>query len=169
MKYIYGLHTGLLFKRFEVYPFLSFPSYGFHRIDAFRFAGSFFSSKQEPIQKTSASSVKKLLGVGGKIPSKPSSKLSCRKPLKLSTAAPLYHHRNDLFVLQTIDEQVPTEDPNGYHLRGVNLGSWMVLEPWITPSMFFQFLGKVRVVLKYCTTYVSRFQPFQNIQGCVQL
>lgn len=39
-----------------------------------------------------------------------------------------------------------TEDPNGYHLRGVNLGSWMVLEPWITPSMFFQFLGKVGAV-----------------------
>lgn len=27
-------------------------------------------------------------------------------------------------------------------LAGVNLGSWMVLEPWITPTMFFQFLGK---------------------------
>ncbi|CAN0360664.1 unnamed protein product [Ascophyllum nodosum] len=37
---------------------------------------------------------------------------------------------------------VAPEDPNDYHLRGVNIGSWMVLEPWITPSMFFQFLGK---------------------------
>ena len=41
--------------------------------------------------------------------------------------------------------QVAPEDPNKYHLRGVNIGSWMVLEPWITPSMFFQFLGKVGV------------------------
>lgn len=28
------------------------------------------------------------------------------------------------------------------HLKGVNIGSWMVLEPWITPSLFYQFLGK---------------------------
>lgn len=27
-------------------------------------------------------------------------------------------------------------------IRGVNLGGWMVLEPWITPSLFYQFLGK---------------------------
>ncbi|CAN0122225.1 unnamed protein product, partial [Scytosiphon promiscuus] len=39
-------------------------------------------------------------------------------------------------------QDVNVKDSNGYHLRGVNLGSWMVLEPWITPSMFFQFLGK---------------------------
>ena len=26
-----------------------------------------------------------------------------------------------------------------YH--GVSLGGWMVLEPWITPSLFYQFLG----------------------------
>jgi hypothetical protein len=26
-------------------------------------------------------------------------------------------------------------------VRGVNLGGWMVLEPWITPSLFYQFLG----------------------------
>ena len=25
-------------------------------------------------------------------------------------------------------------------IRGVNLGGWMVLEPWITPSLFYQFL-----------------------------
>jgi glucan 1,3-beta-glucosidase len=31
---------------------------------------------------------------------------------------------------------------NKYKLRAVNLGSWMVLEPWITPTLFFQFLGK---------------------------
>lgn len=25
--------------------------------------------------------------------------------------------------------------------RGVSLGGWMVLEPWLTPSLFYQFLG----------------------------
>ena len=25
---------------------------------------------------------------------------------------------------------------------GTNAGGWMVLEPWITPSLFYQFLGK---------------------------
>ena len=32
--------------------------------------------------------------------------------------------------------------PFNNQIRGVNLGSWMVLEPWITPSMFYQFLGE---------------------------
>ena len=26
-------------------------------------------------------------------------------------------------------------------IRGVNIGGWLVLEPWITPSLFYQFLG----------------------------
>ena len=26
-------------------------------------------------------------------------------------------------------------------IRGVCIGGWMVLEPWITPSLFYQFLG----------------------------
>lgn len=26
-----------------------------------------------------------------------------------------------------------------FHIRGVNLGGWLVLEPWITPSLFYQF------------------------------
>jgi len=25
---------------------------------------------------------------------------------------------------------------------GTNAGGWMVLEPWITPSLFYRFLGK---------------------------
>ena len=25
-------------------------------------------------------------------------------------------------------------------LRGVNLGGWLVLEPWVTPSLFYEFL-----------------------------
>ena len=27
-------------------------------------------------------------------------------------------------------------------LAGVNLGGWMVIQPWITPSLFYQFEGK---------------------------
>merc|ERR1712166_652599 len=27
-------------------------------------------------------------------------------------------------------------------MTGVNAGGWMVLEPWITPSLFYRFLGK---------------------------
>jgi glucan 1,3-beta-glucosidase len=30
---------------------------------------------------------------------------------------------------------------NNWHWRGTNLGGWLVLEPWITPSLFYQFLG----------------------------
>lgn len=33
-------------------------------------------------------------------------------------------------------------EPGAKALRGVNIGGWMVLEPWITPSMFYRFLGK---------------------------
>merc|ERR1712178_193351 len=29
-------------------------------------------------------------------------------------------------------------------IRGTNAGGWMVLEPWITPSLFYKSLGKVR-------------------------
>ena len=32
--------------------------------------------------------------------------------------------------------------PFNNQIRGVNLGGWFVLEPWITPSLFYQFLGK---------------------------
>lgn len=30
---------------------------------------------------------------------------------------------------------------NDFHYRGTALGGWLVLEPWITPSLFYQFLG----------------------------
>ncbi len=56
---------------------------------------------------------------------------------------PFYFH-DVLCMLSYREQNDDDEDRNRYHLRGVNLGSWMVLEPWITPSMFFQFLGKVR-------------------------
>ena len=30
--------------------------------------------------------------------------------------------------------------PSPHGIRGVNLGGWLVLEPWITPSLFYPFL-----------------------------
>lgn len=27
---------------------------------------------------------------------------------------------------------------------GTNIGGWQVLEPWITPSLFYRFLGKTK-------------------------
>lgn len=36
------------------------------------------------------------------------------------------------------------------NIRGTSLGGWLVLEPWITPSLFYQFLG--------ATDSVGRFQ-----------
>jgi hypothetical protein len=27
-------------------------------------------------------------------------------------------------------------------ITGTNIGGWLVLEPWITPSLFYPFLGK---------------------------
>jgi glucan 1,3-beta-glucosidase len=39
----------------------------------------------------------------------------------------------------TADEHA---QPFNTQIRGVNLGGWMVLEPWLTPSLFYQFLGK---------------------------
>ena len=34
-----------------------------------------------------------------------------------------------------------SKDRNQFHFRGTALGGWLVLEPWITPSLFYQFLG----------------------------
>jgi len=42
-----------------------------------------------------------------------------------SNASPITVHKRDLKF-----------DYNGEKVRGVNLGGWFVLEPWITPSMF---------------------------------
>ena len=41
-------------------------------------------------------------------------------------------------------ESIPNTKPHkkfDFHLRGTALGGWLVLEPWITPSLFYQFLG----------------------------
>ena len=29
-------------------------------------------------------------------------------------------------------------------VTGVNIGGWLVLEPWITPSLFYKYLNKTR-------------------------
>ena len=34
-----------------------------------------------------------------------------------------------------------TKKLNDFHIRGTALGGWLVLEPWLTPSLFYQFLG----------------------------
>jgi len=31
---------------------------------------------------------------------------------------------------------------NGRAMIGTNIGGWQVIEPWITPSLFYRFLGK---------------------------
>ena len=36
--------------------------------------------------------------------------------------------------------------PFNNQIRGVNLGGWMVLEPWLTPSLFYQFLGRTDAI-----------------------
>ena len=32
--------------------------------------------------------------------------------------------------------------PASGYVTGANIGGWMVLEPWITPSLFYRFNGK---------------------------
>jgi hypothetical protein len=39
------------------------------------------------------------------------------------------------------NDGIKKEDRNKFHFRGTALGGWLVLEPWITPSLFYQFLG----------------------------
>jgi glucan 1,3-beta-glucosidase len=47
-----------------------------------------------------------------------------------------------LFVDKDLYRCAPTKhNLNSFHLRGTSLGGWLVLEPWITPSLFYQFLG----------------------------
>ena len=43
-------------------------------------------------------------------------------------------------------------DYNNDKVRGVNLGGWFVLEPWITPSIFDQWADQTTVVDEYTYT-----------------
>jgi hypothetical protein len=45
---------------------------------------------------------------------------------------------HDTTMTCTADEHAR---PFNKQIRGVNLGGYLVLEPWITPSLFYQFLG----------------------------
>jgi len=36
------------------------------------------------------------------------------------------------------------QDPLGLNIKGVNLGGWLVIQPWVTPSLFYQFEGRPR-------------------------
>lgn len=50
---------------------------------------------------------------------------------------------------------------NHFHLTGTALGGWLVLEPWITPSLFYQFLGKAEVEVTIFTI-VSKLLWFRK-------
>jgi glucan 1,3-beta-glucosidase len=41
----------------------------------------------------------------------------------------------------TCSNNDPHTTPFDTQVRGTNIGGWLVLEPWITPSLFYQFLG----------------------------
>lgn len=43
---------------------------------------------------------------------------------------------------QSIRDLCLRRPPKPAKIYGVNLGGWMVLEPWVTPSLFYQFLGQ---------------------------
>lgn len=44
-------------------------------------------------------------------------------------------------------------------MRGVNLGGWLVLEPWITPSLFYQFLDDKKPAVVDERTLCERLGP----------
>lgn len=54
------------------------------------------------------------------------------------TQYPHFVAMNDTMTCKEDQHSVPFNN----QVRGVNLGGWMVLEPWITPSLFYQFLGR---------------------------
>ena len=70
--------------------------------------------------------------------------------LALPIASYSKSNSNETYVFQHFvphnDSMTCTADehaqPFNNQIRGVNLGGFMVLEPWITPSLFYQFLGK---------------------------
>ena len=47
------------------------------------------------------------------------------------------------FALTMLTASVASaKSSNGRAMIGTNIGGWQVLEPWITPSLFYRFLGK---------------------------
>ena len=51
----------------------------------------------------------------------------------------------------TLQKRAPTFNYNDEKVRGVNIGGWLVLEPWITPSLF-ENVNDVNVVDEYTLT-----------------
>ena len=58
----------------------------------------------------------------------------------LSTSGTEYDHFTAFNDTQTCTSE--SEGNTDFNIRGVGLGGWMVLEAWVTPSLFYQFLGK---------------------------
>jgi glucan 1,3-beta-glucosidase len=46
------------------------------------------------------------------------------------------------FALSLLLASITAAKTPGPPIVGTNIGGWMVLEPWITPSLFYRFLGK---------------------------
>jgi glucan 1,3-beta-glucosidase len=46
------------------------------------------------------------------------------------------------FALGLLLASITAAKTAGPPITGTNIGGWMVLEPWITPSLFYRFLGK---------------------------
>ncbi|ORY02208.1 putative exo-beta-1,3-glucanase [Basidiobolus meristosporus CBS 931.73] len=51
-------------------------------------------------------------------------------------------------------------------IRGVNLGGWLLIEPWITPSLFEQFLGKPNAAVDEFTfcQYLGKSEAYRQLQ-----
>jgi glucan 1,3-beta-glucosidase len=49
-------------------------------------------------------------------------------------------------------------------MTGVNIGGWMVLEPWITPSLFYRWLGKTKSegVARDSWTFCEQLGPVEG-------
>ena len=39
-------------------------------------------------------------------------------------------------------KRLQAQDPLRLNIKGVNLGGWLVIQPWVAPSLFFQFEGR---------------------------
>ena len=46
------------------------------------------------------------------------------------------------FIAATLAFLAQADAPGKKAMTGTNIGGWQVLEPWITPSLFYRFLGK---------------------------
>ena len=46
------------------------------------------------------------------------------------------------FTIAALSASVTFAKKDGRAMIGTNIGGWQVLEPWITPTLFYRFLGK---------------------------